>query len=86
MNEKANISRRGARRSASADAISAHSPSKMGTGNKSGGTDTDVNTICDFHDRQARTDAAVRTILACTTSGSERIRTGRAAHVRVHRN
>ena len=62
MNEKANISRRSARRSASTDTIWGQSPNKMGSGNKSGGTDADVNTIRDFHDRQARTDAAVRTI------------------------
>ena len=62
MNEKAHISRRGARRSASADTISAQSPNEMRTGNKSGGTDTDDNTTRDFHNRQARTDAAVRTI------------------------
>jgi hypothetical protein len=62
MNEKAHISHRGARHSASADTISAQSPNQMGTGNKPGGTDADVNPIRDFHDRQARTDAAVRTI------------------------
>jgi hypothetical protein len=62
MNEKANLSRRGARRSASADTISGQSPNKTGTESKCGGTDADVNPIRDFHDRQARTDAAVRTI------------------------
>ena len=60
MNEKANISRRGARRSASTDIVSAQSPSKVRTGSKCGGTDAGVNSNRDFHDRQARTDAAVR--------------------------
>ncbi|MFN7998475.1 MAG: hypothetical protein U0Q18_32940 [Bryobacteraceae bacterium] len=62
MNEKAHTSRRGARRSASTDTTSAQPPNKMGAGHKSGGTDADVNPIRDFHDRQAQTDAAVRTI------------------------
>jgi hypothetical protein len=62
MNEKPNISRRGARRSVSADLASAKSPNEVRAGSKCGGTDAGVDSNREFHDRQARTDAAVRAI------------------------
>ena len=69
MNGKAIISRRGARRSASTDIAATQSP-KVRTGSKCSDADVGVNANRDFHDRQVRTDAAVRTIPGLHDFGS----------------
>jgi hypothetical protein len=69
MNGKVIISRRGARHSASTDIAATQSP-KVRTGSKCSDADVGVNANRDFHDRQARTDAAVRTIPGLHDFGS----------------
>ena len=59
MKDKLNV---GARRSTSNDIESPHSTKTVRTGRKADGASAGASSEGDFHDRQARTDAAVRTI------------------------
>jgi len=70
MKEKPNVSPRGARRSSSSDTAPAHSTNTLRTAIKRGDVSAGVGSSSDFHDRQARTDAAVRAIPGLHDFGS----------------
>ena len=70
MKRKPNVLPSRARRSASCDTASAHSTNTGRTARKGGNVSAGASSNSEFHDRQARTDAEVRTIPGLHDFGS----------------